>query len=77
MEYSIKHDGELYEDVVRNITERERQQPAFAWAEKIVDAAFEDMNAGVAYGISYAGEPPSVSPFIKDYQVSAFDNRPA
>jgi hypothetical protein len=76
----VTHQNQPYEDIVRPITETDRQNPEFAQAEARVEALFREVGAVVVGGVSYSGERPVVSLFIhaeRSEAMANFSNRPA
>lgn len=77
----VIHKYQPYEDTVRVITEDERQDPAFARVEELVNVTFQRLGARVVRGIADAGAPPkppelSIPPEQSEAMI-AFSERPA
>jgi hypothetical protein len=85
-EYTVLSPGEEYQDIVRGISERERQDKGFAAVEKLVDLAFDDLGVGVTFKpesarVDFAGA--YVDAFTEEVEMrrararEIFNNRPA
>jgi len=76
----VIYENEPHEDTARPITDEDRLDPDFVWAEKSVEAVFKELGASVIGGISYAGEPQPAKLFIppaRTNTMTKFNNRPA
>lgn len=77
----IRYEDPLQYDVVWPISDTDRQDEAFAEAERRVNELFKELGAKVVYGVADAGEPASPPrPIIPDQPsetMAAFHGRPA
>ncbi len=85
-EYKILFPDETHQDIVRGISEREREDDAFAHVERLVDKMFEQLGVDVEFSAeagrvdftgSYVGDFAAEREARAAYAREQFNNRPA